>query len=126
MKAMHDEMGGVYDMQFGRMSGMLGLTNPQRGNAFLLPYNYASPPTDVIKGSPDVDAAPVGSLADGTQIWRIFHNGVDTHTIHVHLFNAQLINRIGQDNWMVDRRSPPSSAGRTPSGSTPWRSRSSR
>ena len=102
MKAMHDEMGGVYDMQFGRMSGMLGLTNPQRGNAFLLPFNFASPPTDVIMGSPDVDAAPVGSLADGTQIWRIFHNGVDTHTIHVHLFNAQLINRIGQDNWMVD------------------------
>jgi FtsP/CotA-like multicopper oxidase with cupredoxin domain len=102
MKGMHDEMGGVYDVQFGRMSGMLGLTNPQRGNAFITPYNYASPPTDVIVGSPDVDAAPIGSLADGTQIWRIFHNGVDTHTIHVHLFNAQLINRIGQDNWMVD------------------------
>jgi hypothetical protein len=102
MKAMHDEMGGVYDTMFGRMSGMLGLTNPQRGNAFLLPFSYASPPTDVITGSPDIDAAPVGSLADGTQIWRIFHNGVDTHTIHVHLFNAQLINRIGQDNWMVE------------------------
>jgi FtsP/CotA-like multicopper oxidase with cupredoxin domain len=101
MKAMHDEMGGVYDTLFGRMSGMLGLTNPQRGNAFLLPFSYASPPTDIIMGSADVDAAPVGTLADGTQIWRIFHNGVDTHTIHVHLFNAQLINRIGQDNWMV-------------------------
>jgi len=101
MKAMHDEMGGVYDTLFGRMSGMLGLTNPQRGNAFLLPFNYASPPTDVIRSSPDVKAAPVGTLGDGTQIWRIFHNGVDTHTIHVHLFNAQLINRIGQDNWMV-------------------------
>jgi FtsP/CotA-like multicopper oxidase with cupredoxin domain len=101
MKAMHDEMGGVYDTQFGRMSGMLGLTNPQRGNAFLIPYNFASPPTDVIRGSADVDAQPVGSLGDGTQIWRVFHNGVDTHTIHVHLFNAQLVNRIGQDNWMV-------------------------
>ena len=102
MKAMHDEMGGVYDVQYGRMSGMLGLTNPKHGGAFLTPYNYASPPTDVIVGSPDVDAAPIGTLGDGTQIWRIFHNGVDTHTIHVHLFNAQLINRIGQDNWMVD------------------------
>ena len=28
MKAMHDEMGGVYDTMFGRMSGMLGMTNP--------------------------------------------------------------------------------------------------
>ena len=25
---MHDEMGGVYDTLFGRMSGMLGLSNP--------------------------------------------------------------------------------------------------
>ena len=40
-------------------------------------------------------------MSDGTQIWRIFHNGVDTHPIHVHLFNAQLINRIGQDNLIV-------------------------
>ena len=32
MKAMHDEMGGVYDTLFGRMSGMLGLsrTRPPR------------------------------------------------------------------------------------------------
>ena len=103
MKGMHDEMGGVYDTQFGRMSGMLGLTNPQRGNAFITPYTYASPPTDVVRLSDDVTGAPVGSLTDGTQIWRIFHNGVDTHPIHVHLFNAQLINRIGQDNWMVEQ-----------------------
>ena len=40
-------------------------------------------------------------MSDGTQIWRLFHNGVDTHPIHVHLFNAQLINRIGQDNLIV-------------------------
>ncbi len=32
MKAMHDEMGGVYDTMFGRMSGMLGLTNPNFGS----------------------------------------------------------------------------------------------
>ncbi len=46
-------------------------------------------------GSPE--ATPVGVMPDGTQIWRIFHNGVDTHTIHTHLFHAQLINRLGQD-----------------------------
>jgi len=100
MKAMHDEMGGVYDTQFGRMSGMLGLTLPA-GTGVLAPYNFASPPTDIIMPSEDVDAAPVGSLSDGTQIWRIFHNGVDTHPIHVHLFTAQLINRVGQDGAML-------------------------
>jgi len=99
MKAMHDEMGGVYDTQFGRMSGMLGLTNPLSAAHILIPYSFASPPTDVISGS--TYGTQIGSFPDGTQIWRIFHNGVDTHTIHVHLFNAQLINRVGQDGIML-------------------------
>jgi FtsP/CotA-like multicopper oxidase with cupredoxin domain len=98
MKAMHDEMGGVYDTQFGRMSGMLGLTLPS-GTGVGAFYGYASPPTDIHLGS--VDGSQIGSLADGTQIWRIFHNGVDAHPIHVHLFNAQLINRVGQDGMML-------------------------
>ena len=40
---------------------------------------------------------PIGTLGDGTQIWKITHNGVDTHAIHFHLFNVQLINRVGWD-----------------------------
>ena len=32
-----------------------------------------------------------------TQIWKITHNGVDTHAIHFHLFNVQLLNRVGWD-----------------------------
>jgi FtsP/CotA-like multicopper oxidase with cupredoxin domain len=99
MKGIHDEMGGVYDTQFGRMSGMIGLSNPTPGAAFLSMYGYAAPPTDIISGS--VSGSIVGSLGDGTQIWRVFHNGVDTHPIHVHLFNAQLLNRVGQDGSMI-------------------------
>ena len=98
MKAMHDEMGGVYDTQFGRMSGMLGLTLPS-GTGVGIFYGYASPPTDIHLGS--VSGTQIGVMPDGTQIWRIFHNGVDTHTIHVHLFNAQLLNRVGQDGLML-------------------------
>jgi len=98
MKAMHDEMGGVYDTLFGRMSGMLGLTLPS-GSGVLAPYGFASPPTDIHLGS--VEGSQIGALPDGTQIWRIFHNGVDTHPIHVHLFNAQLLNRVGQDGLML-------------------------
>ena len=99
MKAMHDEMGGVYDTLFGRMSGMLGLSNPLSPVHVLIPYGYASPPTDLVKGS--VEGTPVGVMPDGTQIWRIFHNGVDTHTIHTHLFHAQLVNRVGQDGILL-------------------------
>ena len=103
---MHDEMGGVYDTLFGRMSGMLGLSNPLSPVHVLIPYGYASPPTDLVKGS--VEGTPIGVMPDGTQIWRIFHNGVDTHTIHTHLFHTQLINRIGQDGqwYNTDRVDP--------------------
>ncbi|MRR36387.1 hypothetical protein EG829_17285, partial [bacterium] len=99
MKAMHDEMGGVYDTQFGRMSGMLGLSNPLSPVHVLIPYGLASPPTDLVKGS--IERTKVGELPDGTQIWRIFHNGVDTHPIHVHLFTAQLINRVDQSGQVT-------------------------
>ena len=99
MKAMHDEMGGVYDTQFGRMSGMLGLASLTSPVHTLIPYGYSSPPVDIIKGS--VSGSQIGLLPDGTQIWRIFHNGVDSHTIHTHLFTSQLINRTGQDGIML-------------------------
>ncbi len=59
MKAMHDEMGGVYDTMFGRMSGMLGLTNPNSALGFILPFPFSSPPTDIVKGS--LEATPIGA-----------------------------------------------------------------
>ncbi len=101
-KAMHDEMGGVYD-EYGRMSGFLGLTSPVSNsvNAPFIPYGYASPPVDIIKGTADIETTQIGSLKDGTQIWKITHNGVDTHPIHVHLFDAQLINRVAWDGGMI-------------------------
>ncbi len=100
-KAVHDEMGGVYDTEFGRMSGMLGLELPASQSRLeqFLAYGYSSPPVDLFKAS--IFGTLVGSLGDGTQIWNITQNGVDTHTIHVHLFNAQLINRVGWDGGML-------------------------
>ena len=57
---------------------------------------YADPATEIVKLS-DI-ATMIGTpLADGTQIWRITHNGVDTHPIHFHLFDVQVINRVGWD-----------------------------
>jgi hypothetical protein len=81
------------------MSGMLGLTNPSSALGFILPFPFSSPPTDVVKGS--LESTKIGQLADGTQIWRIFHNGVDTHPIHTHLFTAQVISRVGQDGQVA-------------------------
>ena len=38
---------------------------------------------------------------DGTQIWKITHNGVDTHPIHWHMFDVQLLNRVTWDNIII-------------------------
>ena len=97
-KAIQDEMGEAFETDYGRMSGFLGLEVPftGAGNQNFLLYPFASPPVEIINSS--VYGTQIGSMGDGTQIWKITHNGVDTHTIHVHLFNAQLINRVAWDN----------------------------
>lgn len=102
-KAMHDEMSGVFD-EFGRMSGFLGLTSPTASAtvAPFIAYGYSSPPVELFKGiDGDLDVVKIGDEDDGTQIWQITHNGVDTHTIHTHLFSAQLINRVAWDGAML-------------------------
>ncbi len=94
-KAIHDEMGAAFD-EYGRMSGKLGLQMPNVG-PFVQNFNlqtYVDPVTEIITASP-VEGVPVAG--DGTQIWRITHNGVDTHPIHFHLFDVQLLNRVGWD-----------------------------
>lgn len=101
-KQIQDEMGEAFDPEYGRMSGFLGVETPfsQAGLQNMILYPYAYPPTEVIKGiqtEPNVDITPISSADDGTQIWKITHNGVDTHPIHFHLYEVQLINRVGWD-----------------------------
>ncbi len=94
-KALHDEMGAAYD-EYGRMSGKLGLELVGASalvQTFVL-QNFVDPATEVV----DDSITPLGPVqGDGTQIWKITHNGVDTHPIHFHLFDVQLINRVGWD-----------------------------
>jgi FtsP/CotA-like multicopper oxidase with cupredoxin domain len=97
-KAIHDEMGGAFDIEYGRLGGKLGLeipqTQPPRQTTLL--YDYIHPPTELIV--PGLSTTPIGVLGDGTQIWRITQNGVDTHPMHFHVFEVQLINRVAWDN----------------------------
>ncbi len=74
---------------WGRMNATLGVelpfTNGQ--NQTTVPLTYIDPATEKIE--------------DGeTQIWKITHNGVDTHPVHFHLVNVQLINRVGWDGTL--------------------------
>lgn len=87
-KAIHDEMGATFD-DYGRMSAKLGLEVPFVNAAtqnFVL-QNYVDPATEVVNNN-------------GVQIWRITHNGVDTHPIHFHLFDVQVLNRVGWDGFI--------------------------
>ncbi len=87
----------LFDADYGRMNSTLGveLPNTTGTNQTTIPLGYADPATELVANS--VSGTLVGSLNDGTQIWKITHNGVDTHAIHFHLFNVQLINRVGWD-----------------------------
>ncbi|MEN6341851.1 MAG: multicopper oxidase domain-containing protein [Methanospirillum sp.] len=98
-KALHDEMGAAFENEYGRMSSMLGLELPNAAATtqnFLL-YPFAAPPTELV-ASTGIYGTYLGNTTQGVQFWRITHNGVDTHTIHTHLFDAQLINRVAWDN----------------------------
>ena len=65
-----------------------------------------NPPTELIDGSGlpverhqrDADLVKAD---DGTQIWKITHNGVDTHPIHFHLYDVQVLNRVTWDNIII-------------------------
>ena len=76
----------LFTLDYGRMNATLGVELPFTNflTQTTIPYGYVDPPTEMLK--------------DGvSQLWKITHNGVDTHFIHFHLFNVQVINRIGWD-----------------------------
>ncbi|MBF0479138.1 MAG: fibronectin type III domain-containing protein [Candidatus Omnitrophica bacterium] len=73
----------LFELDYGRMNSILGVELPftNSNTQTTVPLGYIAPATEIIK--------------DGeTQIWKVTHNGVDTHAIHFHLFNVQLINRV--------------------------------
>jgi len=91
------------------MTANLGLeavpATPAGQNITLSPF--VNPPTELFDGTNlpqnqiGVEVTPIASATDGTQIWKITHNGVDTHPIHWHLYDLQLLNRVTWDNIII-------------------------
>jgi len=106
-KAIHDETNATTFDEFGRMQANLGVEAqpPTPGLQNVTLYPYVNPSTELIDGSklPSADMAitPIATADDGTQIWRVTHNGVDTHPLHFHLFDVQVINRVTWDNIII-------------------------
>ena len=107
-KAIHDETNAVAFDDYARMTANIGLevvpATPAAQNVVLYPYvNPASEiydATNLPQNNIGVQVTPIAS-ADGTQIWKITHNGVDTHPLHWHLYDVQLLNRVTWDNIII-------------------------
>ncbi len=100
-KAIQDEQGETFD-EYGRMSGKMGLERPSMvpGAPNFNLYGYMDPPTENLEAV-DTSMVPLSAvMGDGTQVRKITHNGVDTHPMHFHLYDVQLINRVGWDGFM--------------------------
>ncbi len=79
----------LFDPVFGRMNATLAAELPfsTATIATTVPLAYIDTPIEYLDGIHD----------DETQIWKITHNGVDSHPVHFHLVNVQVINRVGWD-----------------------------
>ncbi len=76
----------LFELDYGRMNATLGVEMPFTNFTIqtTIPLGYSDPATE--------------TLIDGTtQFWKITHNGVDTHPVHFHLFDVQVVNRVGWD-----------------------------
>ncbi len=106
-KALHDEMNAASFDEFGRMTANLGVeaVPATPGAQTITLYPYVNPQTELIDGTnlpkDDTKVTPISVADDGTQIWKITHNGVDTHPIHFHLYDVQLLNRVTWDNIIL-------------------------
>ncbi|HEX2805843.1 MAG TPA: multicopper oxidase domain-containing protein, partial [Kineosporiaceae bacterium] len=92
--------------EWGRMTANLGLEAPGATPLLqnIILYPFVNPATEILDatGLPSsLHVTAIASAADGTQIWKITHNGVDTHPIHWHLYDVQLLNRVTWDNIII-------------------------
>ena len=106
-KSVHDEMNSANFDEWGRMSSNIGLEAPGATPLLqnIILYPYVNPATENLDGTNSTDplkVMPVSAVApDGTQIWKITHNGVDTHPLHFHLNDVQVLNRVTWDNIII-------------------------
>jgi hypothetical protein len=79
-----------FDPDYGRMDIRMGSTpnplTPSVGAGFVVGLaRYIDPPTEIVNN---------GELT----LWRIGHLGVDSHALHFHLFDVQVVNRVDWSN----------------------------
>jgi len=82
-----------FDLWYGRMNAQLGTTP-----TLLLP----NVPAPAVAGIASYMDPPSDILNNGeVQIWRVSHIGADSHFVHWHLFNLQVVNRVDWTNSLI-------------------------
>jgi hypothetical protein len=86
----------LFDPTYGRKTATLGVDAPlaASGKRTSVPYSAIDPATEYV--GVDAEASPP-SLGDGTQVWRITHDGTESHSIAFGAFNVQVLARARRD-----------------------------
>jgi len=92
----------LFDPVYGRKTATLGVEAPlsATGVRTSVPYSASDPATEYLAGAAEVAPPRVG---DGTQLWRVTHDGLETHSIHFRSFTVQVLARAARDG---DARPP--------------------
>jgi FtsP/CotA-like multicopper oxidase with cupredoxin domain len=82
-----------FDVWYGRMNAVLG-TLP-------VPINLTAPIPAVPGAAAYIDPPSDLFNVGDTTIWRLSHIGVDSHAVHLHLVNFQVVNRVDWTNTIL-------------------------
>lgn len=86
----------LFDPGYGRKTATLGVDAPLSagGVRTSVPYSAIDPATEYLAGA---DRASSPRVGDGTQLWRITHDGAESHSIHFGSLNVQILARATRD-----------------------------
>lgn len=92
----------LFNPEFGRKTATLGVDAPLSASGVRTSVSYSAidPATEYMAGAA---LASPPRLGDGTQVWRITHDGAESHSIHFGSFNVQVLARAKRDG---DARAP--------------------
>ncbi len=98
IKVINKAIQELFDPVYGRMNATLAVELPfsTATVATTIPLAYIDAPIDDPLNSNNLtDTTNMDGIDDNeVQIWKITHNGVDSHPVHFHLVNVQVINRV--------------------------------
>jgi FtsP/CotA-like multicopper oxidase with cupredoxin domain len=87
-----------FDPLWGLMNALLGTEQANTNNQGQQTWGFQFTDPITEKFDPFQTFNPAGPVdptkAYQAQVWKITQNGVDTHPIHFHLFNVQVVNRV--------------------------------